>query len=715
MPTAAALPYQNPELSPAGRAADLVGRLTLAEKVSQMLHESPAVPRLGIPEYNWWNECLHGVARAGKATVFPQAIGLAAAFDADLVEKVATAIADEARAKHHQALRQGNRGAYFGLTFWTPNINIFRDPRWGRGQETYGEDPYLTARLGVAFVRGLQGSDPHYLKAVATPKHYAVHSGPEPERHRFDARVSGRDLRETYLRAFRACVVEGGAASIMGAYNRTNGEACCASPTLLQRILRDEWGFQGYVVSDCGAIDDIHAHHGLAGSAAEAAALAVRHGCDLNCGRTYVALLEAVAHGLLDEATIDRAVTRLFVARFRLGMFDPEARVPHARLGPAVVRCAAHRDLALTAARESIVLLKNEGSLLPLDRGALRSVAVVGPTADSVRVLLGNYYGYAGQYVTPFQGIVEAVSPGTQVWRVEGCRLTGTNRRGLDEAVRVAARADVIVACCGYSPELEGEEGDVEDEAGTGDRSRIGLPGLQEELILRLADTGRPVVLVLTGGSPIAFPEVAARVPAILMLWYPGEAGGTALAEVLFGDHNPAGRLPVTFVRSLDQLPPFADYAMRGRTYRFMSDEPLYRFGYGLSYTRFAYTDLRLARSRIAAGEPVSVTATVTNVGDRAGDEVVQLYVQDLAASVPVPRLHLEGCRRVHLQPGEATTVRFTLTAAQLAAFDDEGRPWVEPGEFRLSVGGGQPGDPAAGALGTVLTVAGGAPVPAAP
>jgi len=699
------LPYRDPDLPAADRAADLVARLTLEEKVGQMVHQSRAVERLGVPEYNWWNECLHGVGRAGKATVFPQAIGLAATFDPDLVRRVAEAISTEARAKHHQAQRQGNRGWYFGLTFWSPNINIFRDPRWGRGQETYGEDPYLTARLGVAFVRGLQGDDERYLKVVATPKHYAVHSGPEPDRHRFDARVGGRDLWETYLPAFRACVQEGRAWSVMGAYNRTNGEPCCASPTLLEQILRREWGFEGYVVSDCGAIFDIHAHHEVTATPAESAALAVRHGCDLNCGETYEALLAAVAEGLIDEATIDRSVARLLEARIRLGLFDPEQRVPYANTPPEVVHCDAHRSLAREVARQSMVLLRNDSDLLPLDRLGLTSIAVIGPTADSVRVLQGNYYGYSGRYVTPFQGIVEAASPGTQVWRAEGCKVGGDDRRGFEEALRVAQEADVVVAVFGYSPQQEGEEGEVAEETGTGDRPRIDLPGVQEELLLQLADTGTPVVLVLTGGSPIAFPEVAARVPAILMAWYPGEEGGTALAEVLFGDESPAGRLPLTFVRSLEQVPPFEDYAMAGRTYRFMDEEPLYRFGYGLSYTRFEYRDLTLSAAEIAAGEGVVVEATVTNAGSRASDEVVQLYVADTEATVPVPRHHLEGVQRLRLDPGASAQVRFDLEGDQLAAYAEDGTPFVEPGAFRLFVGGGQPDDPDAPGVSGVLTV----------
>ena len=696
--------YLDPDLPLEERVEDLISRMTLEEKVSQTVHAARAIPRLGVPEYNWWNECLHGVGRAGVATVFPQAIGMAASFDEELMGRVATAIADEARAKYHQALRQENRGWYFGLTFWSPNINIFRDPRWGRGQETYGEDPYLTARMGVAFVKGLQGDDPKYLKLVATPKHFAVHSGPEPDRHHFDAVVDQRDLRETYLPAFKACVQEGGAWSIMGAYNRTNGEACCASVTLLEEILRREWGFEGYVVSDCGAIADIHAHHKLTKNPAESAALAVKNGCELNCGETYEALLEAVDEELIEEETIDLALRRLFTARFKLGMFDPEERVPFAAIPPQVVDCEEHRALARKMAQESIVLLKNEGQLLPLKRD-LKSIAVIGPAANSLKVLLGNYYGYPSSYATPFEGILGAASPGTQVWYAEGCGFRGDDRSGFGEGVRLAQQADVVIGAFGYSPELEGEEGEVAASDGGGDRMGIGLSGVQEELILQLQEEGTPLALVLSGGSPIAFPEIAAKVPAILMAWYPGEEGGNAIADVLFGEVNPAGRLPLTFVESLEQGPPFEEYSMRGRTYRFMEEEPLYRFGFGLSYTEFEYSELELSKGEIGVDEEVKISVTVANVGEVDGDEVVQLYVSDVEASVPIPLRHLEGVRRIHLKAGERVRVSFVLKLEQLAAFDDEGKPFVEAGEFGVFIGGGQPGDPCSGAVSGTLVV----------
>ena len=695
--------YLDTTLSPRQRAADLISRMTLEEKVSQMVHEAPAIPRLGVPEYNWWNECLHGVARAGRATVFPQAIGMAASFDAPLMRRVADAISDEARAKHHQAVRQGHRGQYFGLTYWTPNINLFRDPRWGRGQETYGEDPHLTARMGVAFCRGLQGDDPKYLKLVATAKHYAVHSGPEALRHHFDAVVSPRDLRETYLPAFKACVVEAGCGSVMGAYNRTNGEVCCGSRTLLRKVLREEWGFPGYVVSDCWAIRDFHEHHAVTANPAESAALAVNNGCDLNCGCSFNSLLMAVEEDLIDEAGIDAAVVRLFEARFRLGMFDPPEEVPYASIGPEAVGCEEHRRLALRMARESIVLLKNDG-LLPL-RKDLKGILVVGPNARGIDVLLSNYFGYSDRCTTPLEGIMAAASVGTQVQFAEGCALTGESTAGLAHAVNLARHADVVIACMGLTAKLEGEEGDAADSDAGGDRRHIHLPGVQEELLRKLHETGTPVVLVVFSGSAVAVNWAAENLPAIVQAWYPGEAGGQAVADVLFGDCNPAGRLPVTVPKSLDQLPPFDDYNMAGRTYRFMSEQPLFRFGYGLSYTTFEYSDLRLDRARIAPDESVAVTVQVRNTGRRAGDEVVQLYVRDVEASVPVPRCHLEGFCRIHLAAGETQTVAFTLRPEQLACFDEDGTPFVELGVFEISVGGGQSADPTAGAVTARLEV----------
>ncbi|TFH48293.1 MAG: glycoside hydrolase family 3 protein [Lysobacterales bacterium] len=659
--------------------------MTIEEKVSQMVHDAPAIDRLGVPAYNWWNECLHGVARAGVATVFPQAIGLAAMWDVEFMGTIADVLSTEGRAKHHEAVRQGDPGMYRGLTFWTPNINIFRDPRWGRGHETYGEDPYLTARLGVAFVKALQGDDPRYLKLVATPKHFAVHSGPEALRHGFDARVSQRDLRETYLPHFEACVREAKAVTVMGAYTRANGEACCASATLLENILRQEWGFDGYVVSDCGAIEDICKHHKMVGNAEEAAALAVTNGCDLCCGEAFASLKAAVDQGLISEAAIERSVKRLFRARFRLGMFDPPERVPFAQVPYSVNDCAAHRELALQSARESVVLLKNVNGFLPLPKD-LKTIAVIGPNANDIDVLLGNYNGTPSKAVNLLAGIMGRVAPSTHVLYARGCGLLGTDAAGIAGAADLASQADVVIACVGLSPRIEGEEGDS-----MGDRDDIALPAIQEKLLEAVAASGKPLVVVLVSGSAVALNWAHEHANAVLAAWYPGEEGGTAVGEVLFGDTNPGGRLPVTFYKSIQQLPPFEDYRMTGRTYRFLNDAPLYAFGFGLSYTTFAYRDLRLSPETIEAGKSVAAEVTVTNTGTRAGDEVVQLYLTDVEASVPVPLRSLVGFRRLSLQPGESAAVAFTVNAAQMAAFDDHGRTLVEPGEFVLTVGGGQP------------------------
>jgi beta-glucosidase len=678
--------YRDPSLPIETRVADLISRMTLKEKASQMVHPAADIPRLGVPEYNWWNECLHGVARAGIATVFPQAIGMAATWSTQLLHRVAIAISDEARAKHHEFARQGDRGIYKGLTFWSPNINIFRDPRWGRGHETYGEDPYLTGEMGVSFVKGLQGDDPKYLKLVATPKHYAVHSGPEADRHHFDAVVSEKDLRETYLPAFKKCVQEGKAASVMGAYNRTNGEPCCASKTLLQDILRDEWGFDGYVVSDCGAIKDIHANHKVTNTPQESAALAVKNGCELNCGSVFASLVAAVEEGLISEEEIDKALTRLFAARFRLGMFDPEEMVPYAQIPYEVNDCLEHRELALQTARESIVLLKNENNLLPLSKN-LTAIAVTGPNADSLEILLGNYEGTPSKYVTPLEGIRNKVSSNMKVFYTPGCHLTGKSKAGFSEAVSMAERSDVVIVVLGLSPGLEGEEG-----AGEGDKTHLDLPGVQEDLLKAVHATGKPVILVLTNGSALAINWANEHIPAIVELWYSGEEGGTALADVLFGDYNPGGRLPVTFVKSLDQVPPFTDYSMEGRTYRYMQDEPLYPFGYGLSYTRFRYSNLNISKKEVSANENIEVRVNVENAGQYDGDEVVQLYVSNPDASEPKPIRSLQGFARIHLKVGEKKTVSFTLTPEQFAIVNEEGKFIVEPGEVQISVGGGQPG-----------------------
>jgi beta-glucosidase len=840
--------YKDLDQSFEARAKDLVARMTLPEKVSQLMNGAAAIARLDVPAYNWWNECLHGVARAGAATVFPQAIGMAASFDLPLMHEVAAAISDEARAKHHESVRRGERGIYRGLTFWTPNINIFRDPRWGRGQETYGEDPFLTARMGVEFVKGLQGDDPRYYKVIATAKHYAVHSGPEADRHRFDVHPSERDLHETYLPAFEALVREARVASVMGAYNRVNGESASASRRLLDTILRRDWGFDGYVVSDCGAIDDIYRQHKIVATPEEASALAVKAGCDLECGSVYRSLANAVTKGLIAEKDIDVAVTRLMIARLRLGMFDPPERVRYASIPFSANDSPEHDRLARRMAQASVVLLKNTG-VLPLS-ASTRTIAVVGPTADDVMSLLGNYYGTPTKPVTILEGIRAAASPGTRIVYTRGAdlvegrrdprslapipaanlrpaagaagqgltaeyfasrdlsgtpaltrtdpvidfrwdrgspttdaigrgeltadravpddnfsaRWTGTIRAPStgayeitvsgddgfrldidgkrvidewtmtsrtrmksatvqmeagkaydvrleyfegqrdaevrlgwkvpgakdehDEALDAARGADAVIFVGGLTGDLEGEEMRVSYPGfAGGDRVDLGLPATQEKLLRDLHAIGKPVILVLTTGSALAVEWAQKNLPALLIAWYPGQQGGNAVADVLFGKTNPSGRLPVTFYKSAEQLPPFADYGMNGRTYRYFDGEALYPFGHGLSYSTFRYSDLEVAPA--APGKPVAVSLAVKNTGTREGYEVVQLYARAAAPKVPMPRRQLWAFERILLKPGETRRVKYTLTPAQTLAYYDETarRMTVAPGEYVVEAG----------------------------
>lgn len=759
--------YLNPDLPPEKRAADLVSKMTLDEKVLQMQNSAPALARLNIPAYDWWNEALHGVARAGEATVFPQAIGLAATFDTNLMHRIADIISTEARAKYNEALRNNDHSRYHGLTFWSPNINIFRDPRWGRGQETYGEDPYLTGRMAVAFIKGLQGDDPHYLKVIATAKHYAVHSGPETSRHQFDVKPTEQDLNETYLPAFRAAIMEGKADSVMCAYNAVDGVPACASTDLLQKTLHGEWGFRGFIVSDCGAIGDIFRGHHYKPNAAEASAVAVKAGTDLTCGNEYRSLVDAVKGGFITEAEIDRALERLFVARFRLGMFDPPERVPFSRIPYSVNDSAEHRKVALEAARKSIVLLKNSNNTLPLKAGG-RTIAVIGPSAADPVALLGNYNGFSSKHVTPLEGMerqfgktvryalgatytsqtasilpagdfqaeyfdnaamegtpkvsrheprpyvgygftsaaarwagdLQAPVDGAYTWVpspgvklfLDGQELADLHvkleaahryklrveyrpqRAGgamqvswippaealLAQAVASAKNADVAVVFVGLNPNLEGEEMRVSIPGfAGGDRTSLDLPASQEKLLEAVADTGKPVVVVLTSGSALSVNYAAQHAAAVLQLWYGGEEAGTALAETLAGVNNPAGRLPVTFYKSVDQLPPFDDYSMKGRTYRYFTGDVLYGFGFGLSYANFQYSALRT--------DGRQVSARVKNESRADGDEVAQLYVDG----------QLAGFQRIHLKAGESREVNFAVTGAKAHA--------------RISVGSGQP------------------------
>ncbi|MEZ5104714.1 MAG: glycoside hydrolase family 3 C-terminal domain-containing protein [Draconibacterium sp.] len=824
----------------------LVSQLTIQEKVDQLVFTAKAIDRLQVPEYNWWNECLHGVARAGYATVFPQSITIAGSWDKDLMLRVGTAVSDEARAKHHEFVRRGKRGMYQGLTFWSPNINIFRDPRWGRGHETYGEDPYLTGQLGTQFVKGLQGNDPNYLKTVATAKHYAVHSGPEPVRHEFNATVSERDLRETYLPAFRSLVMDGEAYSVMGAYNQFRGIPCCASPELMN-ILRNEWGFKGYVVSDCWAISDFYMFQKFSKNAEEAAAAAVIAGTDLNCGVAFSHLKDAYDQGLVTEDELDVAVKRLFTARFKLGMFDGD-KDPYSHI-PYSVNCSDENDkLALEAAQKSIILLKNKDGILPLSKD-VKTIAVIGPNADNWEALIGNYNGIAKHPVTVLEGLknklknsemlfaegsnlAEGVSnlhpiPEKYLVNAEGKPgvageyfansklegkpaftridkdinfywesgspapgldddnfsvrwtgyivppVTGTYKIGcwgmptLDiwfegekilshnsehhafhhekavemeagkkykfvyeyknwfgdgdakllwaipdadmqkEAVDAAKKADVAIVVLGLSQRLEGEEMPIKvDGFAGGDRTHLKLPKTQLELIKAVKATGKPVVLVLLNGSALAVNWENENVDAIISAGYPGQEGGNAVADVLLGDYNPAGRLPVTYYKSVEQLPPFEEYDMKGRTYRYFDGEPLYPFGYGLSYTTFSYSGLKLAK-KAKIGESVTLKVNVTNTGTMAGEEVVQLYLKDEEASTPRPKVQLEGFERIFLNPGESKVVEFKLSPRQFSMIGEKDKRVIENGWFTIYVGGGQPTDKNANAVSSRIELKG--------
>jgi beta-glucosidase len=837
--------YLDTSLTFEARAADLVSRMTLEEKISQMQNDAPAIPHLNIQKYNWWNECLHGVARAGIATVFPQAIGMAATWNPGLIHEEADVISTEARAKYNDAVSKDIHEIYHGLTFWSPNINIFRDPRWGRGQETYGEDPFLTSRIGVAFVKGLQGDNPKYFKVISTTKHFAVHSGPEPERHRFDARPPLRDLYETYLPAFQACIQEGGAYSVMGAYSSVYGAPCTASKFLLTDILRDRWGFKGYVVSDCGAIWDIFNGHKYAPDAASASALAVIAGCDLTCGNEYLSLKDAVSKGLISQKEIDAAVTSLMLARFKLGMFDPPSAVPYSSITISDNDTPGHRALARKVADESIVLLKNAQETLPLKRD-LKSVAVIGLYADDIDALLGNYNGTPSKPVTILQGVknklgdnveinfaagynlledynnletvnAEYVKPGkglpghglyaqyfdnpdlsgkpsfTRVdtvmqqfwWRgfpgkeitheYFSVRWTGTitppatsmyilrittngrNRlfindtliadnwsmnptntlkskmvfmeKGNDyrievdyadsvnyagvrlqwrkvtelpsekeltaDAVSLAKRSDAVIVVAGISPRLEGEEMPINLPGFKGgDRTRLSIPDGQEELLQALQATGKRIVVVLVGGSALAVNWEEENLPAIVDAWYPGEEGGDAVADVLFGDYDPAGRLPITFYKSVKDIPPFTDYDMsadslgEGRTYRYFNGVPLYPFGFGLSYTKFDYSRLEVSKETAKHTDTLTISMMVRNAGKQDGDEVVQLYAKDLTSRQPQPIKSLKGFKRVHIKKGDSANVEISLPVESFRYFDEKKNDYVvEPGKYELQVG----------------------------
>ncbi|MBW3128148.1 glycoside hydrolase family 3 N-terminal domain-containing protein [Hymenobacter profundi] len=682
--------YLDPKQPLNARVNDLISKLTLEEKADQMMYNSKAIERLNIPAYNWWNEALHGVGRAGAATVFPQAIGLGATFDEDLAKRVSTAISDEARAMYNVAVAKGYRQQYSGLTFWTPNINIFRDPRWGRGQETYGEDPTLTGRLGVAFVQGLQGNDPRYLKTAACAKHFAVHSGPEKLRHEFNAQASPQDLWETYLPAFHQ-LVNAKVEAVMCAYNATNGEPCCGNSYLLQDVLRGQWKFKGHLVSDCWALVDFYQGHKVVKTPAEAAALALERGVNLNCGSVYPSLPEAVQKGLTTEAKMDSSLAILLRTRFKLGLFDPQGSSPYDKLGAETINSGKHRALAREAAQKSIVLLKNNG-VLPL-RNDLAKYFVTGPNAANLDALLGNYYGVNPSMSTILEGLVAGVSPASQMQYRPGALLDRPNQNGVDWVSGTARTVDATFVVLGINGLLEGEEGESIASPSFGDRLDYNLPKNQIDFLRGLRkNNDKPIVAIVTGGSPMNLAEVHELADAVVLAWYPGEEGGNAIADVVFGKVAPSGKLPITFPKSLEQLPAYENYSMQGRTYRYMTQEPLYPFGFGLSYGKFEYGGLKLPK-KAAKNKPVEVEATVRNTGKMAGEEVVQLYVTHPSrARQQVPLFALKNFRRVRLEPGASATVKFTLTPEQLALVNAQGKTVAANGPVTISVGGALPG-----------------------
>ena len=689
-------PFQDQSLSFEKRVEDLVSRLTLKEKILLMQNGAKAVPRLGIPAYNWWNECLHGVARDGEATVFPQAIGMAAMWNTPLMFNIASVISTEGRAKYEEHIRKDQRGKYQGLDYWTPNVNIFRDPRWGRGQETYGEDPFLTSRTGVAFVKGLQGDDPKYYKSIATAKHFAVHSGSEYNRHWFDAVVSKADMFNTYFPAFESLVKEAKVYSFMGAYNRVNGVPSCASTYLLDTILRGRWNFKGFVVSDCGAIRDIYRGHKYVETESEAAAVAVNAGCDLTCGGEYASLEEAVKNGKITEATIDKSVSRLMLALFKLGMFDDRDKNPFRDISYSQNNSHPHSLLSKKAALESMVLLQNKGNALPLT-GQYKSIAVVGPYAKDTAVLLGNYNGTPTNPITFYEGIKKEAGVGVNVFTndyIIGPRKDYKNEAAKNEAIAnlVASckEADVVIFCGGLTPSVEGEESSV-DKKGFfhGDRTNIDMPDVQLQALKALKASGKKVVLVLTNGGAMALNWENANLDGILEAWYPGQNGGEAVADVLFGKYNPAGRLPITFYKSLSDLPEFEDYSMVNRTYRFFKGKPLYPFGYGLSYAKFNYSGIALSSSKAAATDSVTVKVTVKNVSSVAGDEVVQVYAAAKNVKQFLPIKTLVGFKRVHLNAGQAVEVPIKIAVSSLREYEDKKDDYtVYNGQYQILAGG---------------------------
>ena len=681
------------------KAAELVSQMTLEEKVSQTLYKSVAIERLGIPAYNWWNEALHGVARAGVATVFPQAIGLGATFDEDLIEEIGDAISTEGRAKFNMQSKFEDRDIYKGLTFWAPNVNIFRDPRWGRGHETYGEDPYLTSRLGVRFVEGIQGHDEKYLKAAACAKHFAVHSGPEELRHEFDAISTKQDMYETYLPAFKACVQEAKVETVMGAYNRTNGEPCCGSKTLLQDTLRKEWGFSGHVVSDCWAIKDFHENHHVTNSAVDSAAMAMNNGCDLNCGEIFENLFAGVKAGKVSEERLDEALINLFATRMKLGVLNGESDNQFDNIPYDAIDTKEMKALNLKASKKTIVLLKNKDNLLPLDKSKLKTIGVIGPNANSRAALVGNYEGTASRYVTILEGIQDYVGDDVRVMTSEGCHLykdrsqgLGMSRDRLSEVRGVCEASDVIIACMGLDATIEGEQGDAGNEYGSGDKPNLNLPGLQNEVLSIIAEYNKPSILILLAGSALAVDWADENMSAIIQGWYPGAEGGHAIADILFGETNPEGKLPLTFYSNKNNLPDFTDYSMKGRTYRYITEKPLYPFGYGLSYTKYEYGNLKTSADKVSENG-VMLTVDIKNAGAYDGVETVQCYVtyKNLKDATNVPNASLKAIKKVELKAGETKNVTIELPYEAFALADEDGKYKVYEGEYEVFVGGNGP------------------------
>lgn len=674
------------------KARALVEQMDLMEKASQLKYDAAPVERLQVPAYNYWNEALHGVARAGVATMFPQAIAMAAMFDEAEMKKIGDIIATEGRAKYNEYSRHNDRDIYKGLTFWSPNVNIFRDPRWGRGHETYGEDPYLTSRLGVGFVEGLQGDGP-VMKAAACAKHFAVHSGPEAIRHEFDAKASLKDMWETYLPAFEALVTEADVEAVMGAYNRTNGEPCCAHKYLMEDVLRGKWGFEGHFTSDCWAIKDFHEHHRVTNTPRESAALAVNTGCDVNCGNTYLHMLGAYEDGLVTEETLTEAAVRLFTTRYLLGLFDGSEydEIPY-----EAVECKEHLQEALLAAKKSCVLLKNDG-ILPLDRSKLKTIGVVGPNANSRMALIGNYHGTASRYTTILEGIQDAAGEAVRVLYSEGCHLykdkvenLAWNQDRISEAVITAEHSDVVIVCVGLDETLEGEEGDAGNADASGDKKDLHLPKVQEELIEAVAATGKPVLVILSAGSAIDLSYAQEHCNGILLAWYPGAQGGKAVADLLFGETSPSGKLPITFYRDLEGMPEFTDYSMKNRTYRYMEQEALYPFGYGLTYGDTVVTEAKIT-NKVTAESDIELEVTAENRGTMDTEDVIQIYIKDLESPNAVRNHSLCGFKRVWLAAGEKQTWKFTISNRAMQAVDEQGERHVESKAFRLFAGMTQP------------------------